>query len=827
MKVFLKYISHSMFEKKGRFFLLLFSIAISAALLVASAGMVDIVIDSLNAPYESGHMADLEIVSKKDDPFMKKGDIKEDGMKDIVYQLQTTGVINENDKIKYVSLVGRTAYDGQMVEGTADFLGTAKAEDRPSCIISKRIADAMKLSKGDTLTLYLAGVETKLQVTAITADEKMFYSDRAEAFHLLLPYEYLNEKMDADGGYNVVLANVTEGNAEDFAKSFNEANPSFQATAPGVTAIGTDSMTAGLYSMLAIVAIVSAIIIHGVFKLILTERMSVIGTFMSQGATKKKVERIILMEGMLYGIFGGIIGAIIGETLLFFLGRLTSPLAEYGIYNAFSINPVHIVIGLIFAIVLCVISAYFPVRSIRKLQTKDVILNQVDRTKKNRIVKPIIGIALLAFATTIYFIYENVNSVFSPIAFVAAYAGVVLLVPAVVKVITGLLCKAFRSNTTLFLTMNNIRSSKLLRNNIVLIVVSLSSVLMISSFGKSMTALVVDAYDKMNYEFSISGIMETDPHKATTDQIVEKIKSIDGVEESEVNPIYFNEGTVDGYNAVITGINPDNYADLLDEYFNFKTKHREEFKALRDSTDNAIILTSKVAKHTGKTTGDTVTINVNSQDFTFRVVGVYDGKVFNGGVSVLVRDDVSRDVFHIKEASEIYISPSGNPEAIEKEFKSYLASLGATYTTKAEDAKLNDEQNQIIVLIMAIFSYLAMIIASIGVFNNITICFFQRKREFAVMASLGMDRSRRKRLILSESMMSVILSILISIPFGILLSGLMTGFAIFIEMPMLITFSWSAVPKYALVITAIILIASLSTMRKSKKLSVIGELKYE
>ena len=45
VRVFLKYISKNMFEKKGRFFLLLFSIAVSAALLVACTGMVDLITD--------------------------------------------------------------------------------------------------------------------------------------------------------------------------------------------------------------------------------------------------------------------------------------------------------------------------------------------------------------------------------------------------------------------------------------------------------------------------------------------------------------------------------------------------------------------------------------------------------------------------------------------------------------------------------------------------------------------------------------------------------------------------------------------------------------
>ena len=132
-----------------------------------------------------------------------------------------------------------------------------------------------------------------------------------------------------------------------------------------------------------------------------------------------------------------------------------------------------------------------------------------------------------------------------------------------------------------------------------------------------------------------------------------------------------------------------------------------------------------------------------------------------------------------------------------------------------------------IVSVLSIFSYLAMIIASIGVFNNITICFLQRKREMAVMASVGMNKGRRKRMILAERMTCVVFSILLSIPFTILLSDLMTGFCKYVGMPMDVLFDWGSILTYAPIITVIILIASLSTMRKSRKLNIVQELKYE
>ena len=70
MKVFLKYISKNMFEKKGRLCLLIFSIAMSTALLVASTGLIKLIFDSFTKPYEQAQVSEIAITSATDDPFI-------------------------------------------------------------------------------------------------------------------------------------------------------------------------------------------------------------------------------------------------------------------------------------------------------------------------------------------------------------------------------------------------------------------------------------------------------------------------------------------------------------------------------------------------------------------------------------------------------------------------------------------------------------------------------------------------------------------------------------------------------------------------------------
>ena len=120
-----------------------------------------------------------------------------------------------------------------------------------------------------------------------------------------------------------------------------------------------------------------------------------------------------------------------------------------------------------------------------------------------------------------------------------------------------------------------------------------------------------------------------------------------------------------------------------------------------------------------------------------------------------------------------------------------------------------------------------MIVASISIFNNISISFQQRRKEFAVMSSVGMNAKKRKRLVLTENMFCVIMSIVLSIPYSTLLCKIFSKILVLLDAPFEIIFDWGTLPAYSVALAVVIFIASLSTMKKSKNISVVQELKYE
>lgn len=823
--VFLKYISKNMLEKKGRFFLLIFSIMISTALFVFSLGAVDVILDGYTDTLKhSADGKDISIYSNTEDVYISENDFDHAGLSAIEGQLRMIGVINEDDKITYVNLVGMKNCNRSLSQGSMP-----ETSNEPIGVISERIADEKNLNIGDKFTVYLNGERTDITIQAIAAPRGMFYQDTESSFIILMPYEYMNERMGANGKYNFITA-VTDTDSVKFVEEFNENNKAVKSESLSDLSMYRsmlDSTETTVYLMFAIVCIICCIIIHGAFKLIITERMTVIGTFMSQGATKNKIQNILLMESLLYGIVGGIVGVALGEVILYFANKVASPLYEYGIYMDFNIRIPLMILGVIFAVGMCVLSALMPVRKIRKLPVKDVILNRLETKHKGGEVRFVLGILLLILS-----IVGAVNSgewtVKGCMFFgLAGFVGLIMFLRKFLKYASGWLSGVFKKKPSIFLALNNIKTSKLLRGNITLLVISLSSVLLIASVGTSLTETVIGAYDEMSYDYGVYNIIDNNSDTSTTDLILDKLNSLDCVKKDSILPIYDANALVNNELFFIEGAEPEKYANY-NEYLRLNSgENAESIKALQASTDDAVMISTLVSKKSGKNEGDYLDVEVDGETYSLRIVGVFDGRLENNGRMMIVKSETIRNTFHHKEAYNVVFEVNGDHEAAEKQFKSYLADLGATYKSKEDQKADNVEGNRQFIMLLSIFAYLAMIVASIGIFNNIAISFQQRRREFAVMASVGLNGKKRKRLVFTENMFCVFWSIALAVPFTILMCKISSKIMKFIDLPMEIDFDLTQVPQYSLVLIAVIFIASLSTMKKSKKLNVVQELKYE
>ena len=112
MKIFFKYITRCMMEKKLRFVLLIIAISLSTGMFVASMGAVNVGINSIVKP-QLAQFEDQQIVisaNDKNQVFIDKNDIKLNGIKNIKAEIVASAVEDSKDDSKdpkFVSIRAR------------------------------------------------------------------------------------------------------------------------------------------------------------------------------------------------------------------------------------------------------------------------------------------------------------------------------------------------------------------------------------------------------------------------------------------------------------------------------------------------------------------------------------------------------------------------------------------------------------------------------------------------------------------------------------------------------------------------------------------------
>ena len=345
-----------------------------------------------------------------------------------------------------------------------------------------------------------------------------------------------------------------------------------------------------------------------------------------------------------------------------------------------------------------------------------------------------------------------------------------------------------------------------------------------------MKDLVVGAYQQMDFDVSVTGIQGVSgiQGESVTDKLIYKIKENKNVQKDSIQIVKRVYGTANKDTMIsLQGVDSKKYQKFNGYLELDSDKYSEMYKKFDKSTGSEIIITDKIKKALNVKVGEKIIIEVNDIKKNLKIIGTMDGKVYNNGQFVLIKNNVMEKEFNIKEADQIAFKTTSSPEGVKKELKTVIKDFGATATTRDEFQKQNVNDNQMIVNVLSIFSYLAIFIAALGVLNNITIGFLQRKRELAVLSSVGMSDGARNGMLLIESILSVIWSVVIAIPYCYLGLSLLTKAMTAIEMPMSIVLDIKAVPVYAVAALVLIVLGSLPIMLKSNKLSIINELKYE
>ncbi len=160
------------------------------------------------------------------------------------------------------------------------------------------------------------------------------------------------------------------------------------------------TMVSMMMIMLSLVSIGCIIVIYNSFAISVMERKKEFGLLSSIGATKRQLSHTVFFEAVVVGVIGiifGILGAYIGiGCVVLVINNLISDMLDYKLYLV--TNPLFIIIPVIFMIVVIGVSAFIPSRKASKVspieairQNDDIKINK-KKIKTSKFVNKLFGI---------------------------------------------------------------------------------------------------------------------------------------------------------------------------------------------------------------------------------------------------------------------------------------------------------------------------------------------------------------------------------------------------------------------------------------------------
>ena len=211
--------------------------------------------------------------------------------------------------------------------------------------------------------------------------------------------------LSADGIYDIYfLLNNPSKDLDAMIESLNEGTYSYSVNwdllaFSGVS--GFDNMRSMLIGMgivfILIIFVGSVSLIYSVFSISVGERTRQFGLLSSVGATAKQIRRSVFTEAALVCLMGVPFGCVCGvggiAVTLYFLGDAISNFAASEIPMTLSVHPLSIVAAIVITVGTVLVSAMIPARRAAKLSAMEAIRQSKDiktpKKRKNREYSPL------------------------------------------------------------------------------------------------------------------------------------------------------------------------------------------------------------------------------------------------------------------------------------------------------------------------------------------------------------------------------------------------------------------------------------------------------
>ena len=689
-------------------------------------------------------------------------------------------------------------------------------------IISDKTAERYGIHLGNTIELKMNQVKRRLKVVGIAKAEGIF-ANEAGGCYGLLPLDSLSQYYEGDGKPNVLYVNGEKNISKtEVISRLKKIYPRYDVEETFDAEQLNSQMawiTQPFILMTIIVIFISAFIIYSTFKVIMLEKMPVVGTFRSVGASQRVMTGVLLLEALGYGILGGVLGVLGGSSLIRFI---VSGILGGTTIKAEGVKLFTLIGGFCLSIVVALISTLIPIIQVSRISLKDIVLGHEKKSKKSELKGAAIGILIILLALGLSKIEDaRYNMLTSISGLLLIIYGIIAMLPLIVNQASNGIEKGFKY---LFgnigkLAAKNIKGNKSVLNSITLITLAISVVMIINTVSQNLSTQVIKAYDNI-YQCDMEVEMEHMDIKKI--KSVQSISGVQGVSKCMYQRDIECDQTI--MDLSIMGI------EDLDFYKYVDLKLQQEGNSLLAKLQKGryVIISEILARKYQLKIGDPLTFHFDNQVREYTIIGTMDN-IWNNGFMCLIpikyfKQDLEENYY---TTAYVKVRENANTNEVAQLIKERYRAAGVEVRTVVEMCKDNADSNANLMKMISVFGVLTLVIGMIGVVNNLLISFIERRKGLAVLRSVGMSKKQLIKMIFVEALGSGFISGVAGIAGSILMLFVLGDVLFALNLPIKVEMVPELFVIYFFGASAITVIGTSLPARSVPKLNIIECIKFE
>ena len=557
--------------------------------------------------------------------------------------------------------------------------------------------------------------------------------------------------------------------------------------------------------VIGIIILTSVFVIKNSFDIANQEKKKMYGMLSSIGATSKQIKKNVLHEGFILGLIGiplGILSGIFADYILVIIINYIGNFNDVKFVFSISIWPV--ILSIILGAVTIYLSVVRAAKKSSKIAPIEAIRNNNEikinskKIKSSKIVDKLFGVGG-------DIAYKNLK-----------------------------------------------RNKKRNRTTIISIVISVAVFISLSSFLSYGFKLTNQYYHDANYDIQL---YLRDTNEEESKKIINDIIKMDNISRYSIirsmsmtfdYKKYYNEDVLEYFDGVedlslrIMSVGEEEFERILKE--NKISDTNFDYKGLLIDKNIFYQEGSKNYKEVNLLDLNkfkTVTGSINNKDLNIEILKRIDNelmgfqKVYSETPTIIVSDEfydyiISNYNVNATDSRSLYIK-STDAEKLESVIKEYLLDNDITNYSLFNIETEAKAQRSLIILV-AIFLYGFIIVISLigvtNIINTISTNMNLRRREFAMLKSIGMTKNEFNKMINLESIMYSTKALIIGIPLGIFGSfAIYRAFANGSDYGFI--FPWQAILIAIFVVYILVSLIMYFALRKTKSENIIDTIKDE